>query len=84
MKVRLAIAAAVLALSAVTFTPTHTAAAPPGGTVFCSIGEPIDFPQGRFTLQGAIAECLDRGGHPILIMIGGRVLGPGPGGDEPD
>ena len=69
MEVRLAFAAAVLALSAIALTPTHTEAAPPSGIVECSAGMSIGFGKDRSnrTPGDAIRSCVEQGGRPERI-----------------
>lgn len=59
MKVRLAIAAAVLALGGVAFTPTSTAAVRPSGFVGCHAGkdQQIFFGPGQGTIGDVIRHC---------------------------
>ena len=82
MKVRLAFAAAVLALGVTAFTPTPAAAAQPSGILFCQLGNGNGqdlIPFGPPTLEcitiilgtvgQAVQERFSRGGHPVGVVI---------------
>ena len=72
MKLRLAIAAAVLALSTTAVTPAPTVAAPPSGFVNCRFGfivVPIGFQSGQ-ELGQAVVSCVGDGGRIVSIQFG--------------
>ena len=80
MKVRFAVAAAILALGVSAFTPTPTAAGPPSGTLRCLLGcegglcKSIALPFGDGssypTVGDAAKACrITFGGHPVRVRV---------------